>query len=94
MKQQCSKPGKLDKEALFQLLACELKAEPHQLPNTGVGEKLELALSSIFINLGNYGTRSSTLLTVDKNGQLEWNERSFNEKAEVVDDKSFQFVLN
>ena len=48
-------------EAFLHILHDTNKASVDALPNTGIGEEMELALSSIFIRLPNYGTRCSTI---------------------------------
>ncbi len=46
------------------LLRDRLQAGAHELPQTGIAPELEQALSSIFIELPQYGTRASTVVTV------------------------------
>jgi uncharacterized protein with NRDE domain len=50
----------------------------YQLPSTGVSTDWERALSPIFIKTEHYGTRSSTLLRVRKDGNFQMIERRFN----------------
>ncbi len=64
-------------EALFALLADRLIAPDPELPDTGIPLEWERLLSSIFIQSPEYGTRSSTVLTVDRAGRLTFVERSF-----------------
>jgi uncharacterized protein with NRDE domain len=64
-------------EALFAILSDPSRAPDEQLPDTGVGLDMERLLSSIFIKSERYGTRSSTLLLVDKDRQATFVERSF-----------------
>ncbi len=49
-------------DALFNLLRDTTPADDDALPETGVGLEKERALSSVFITLPDYGTRSSTAL--------------------------------
>lgn len=65
-------------EDLFAVLADTTRAPDDLLPNTGVGLELERLLSSIFIASERYGTRSSTVLLVDRNLQATFIERTFN----------------
>ncbi|MDH0304572.1 MULTISPECIES: NRDE family protein [unclassified Pseudomonas] len=63
-----------------QLLALLSDGEPAaeaELPETGVGLATEKLLSSVFIASQNYGTRASTVLIVDDQGQRRMIERSF-----------------
>ncbi len=48
-----------------------------ELPSTGVSLDWERALSPIFIKTAHYGTRSSTLLRVRKDGNFQMLERRF-----------------
>lgn len=69
--------SRVDREAIFDLLADEAVADDHELPSTGLEYKIEKALSAIFIKTPIYGTRCSTVVTFDErmNGELE--ERVF-----------------
>jgi uncharacterized protein with NRDE domain len=64
-------------DALFAFLADAETAPDHQLPVTGVGLATEKLLSSVFISSPNYGTRASTVLTVNADGSRRLIERSF-----------------
>ncbi len=66
-----------DKEQLFELLADDTKAPEEQLPVTGIPKDLEKAVSSIFIKTENYGSRCSTVLLIDKEGNIDFTERRF-----------------
>lgn len=68
--------------ALFELLADRTRAGDHELPDTGVDLQFERLLSSIYIQGAHYGTRCSSLITVDRNHYLE-----FSELTHVRDDK-------
>ncbi|MBU9723880.1 MULTISPECIES: NRDE family protein [Bacillaceae] len=74
-------PASLEDE-LFKLLTDEVIYSDDTLPNTGVGLSMERTLSSIFIKSQNYGTRSSTVILVDKNKICTFIERSFVPKRE------------
>jgi uncharacterized protein with NRDE domain len=79
----------LSREALFAILADRSKAPDEQLPDTGVGLELERLLSSIFITSERYGTRSSTILLVDRQRQAIFVERSF--EGDQARDTEIQF---
>ena len=57
-------------EKLTELLQRQETAPDNQLPDTGVGYSMEKMLSPIFITSRNYGTRCSTILTIDRNGHI------------------------
>ena len=63
-----------DKERLFAILADRTLARDEDLPETGIGYEREKLLSSIFIETPVYGTRSSSLVTVDENLQIKLEE--------------------
>lgn len=67
----------ISKEKLFELLKDETKAAEEHLPVTGIPKDLEKAVSSIFIKTENYGSRCSTVLLIDKEGNIDFTERSY-----------------
>ena len=83
----------INEEDLFDILRHENKAEDALLPDTGIGYEWEKALSSIFIQTEKYGTRTSTLLLVDKNNTLTWKERCFSDKGEAIETRAFSFSI-
>jgi uncharacterized protein with NRDE domain len=70
----------------LKLLADTHVASDHELPNTGVNRDWEKALSSAFIKTPSYGTRSSTLLRIRKDGHFEMVERRFDASGTVGHD--------
>jgi uncharacterized protein with NRDE domain len=70
----------------LKLLADNHVASDHELPNTGVNRDWEKALSSAFIKTPSYGTRSSTLLRIRKDGHFEMVERRFDASGTVGHD--------
>jgi len=69
-------------EPLWRALADERIAADAELPDTGVGIELERRLSPAFIRGPIYGTRASTLLAVDHQGQGWISERRFGPDGE------------
>ncbi len=78
-------------EALFQLLRDDALPSDDTLPSTGVGMEWERILSPIFIRSPSYGTRSSTLILVGKNGHALFLDRTFNSYPDQVDERRFEF---
>lgn len=66
-----------DLEAALAILRDAAPAAVSELPNTGVEQALELALSSPFIALPGYGTRASTVLLYDRDGSIRFVEQSY-----------------
>jgi uncharacterized protein with NRDE domain len=68
----------LSPERLFALLADRNRSPDDRLPDTGVGLAWERVLSPLFIESPVYGTRSSTVLLIDRRGEVTFTERVFN----------------
>ncbi|MGV8944521.1 NRDE family protein [Thermomonas sp.] len=69
--------GDDDLQPLWAALADERIAADDALPDTGVGLELERRLSAAFIRGETYGTRASTIVLVDRDGQGWIHERRF-----------------
>ena len=80
-------------EALFKLLADRTPAPDDRLPDTGVGLEWERLLSPLFIESQAYGTRSSTVLLIDRNGSVTFIERVFNGAADPWMTARFAFRI-
>lgn len=81
-------------ELLFELLKNVDVSDDHLLPSTGVSKELERALSSIFIKTPDYGTYCSTVLLVDKEGNCEFQERTYKpDKAPIMKHYSFKIFF-
>lgn len=85
--------NELDPERLMRILAETGIADDSELPDTGIGIELERKLSPAFINLDGYGTRSSTVLLIDRQNRVQFKERGFNENAEVTNNTEFEFLI-
>ena len=68
--------GKADKQAFFELLADRTLADDLDLPETGIGYEREKLLSAIFIETPIYGTRSSSVVLVDRDYRISLDERN------------------
>jgi uncharacterized protein with NRDE domain len=80
-------------EALLDLLADRARPPDDRLPNTGVGLEWERVLSSIFIESPVYGTRSSTVLIIDRKKRVTFVERVFNSDADPWMTSRFDFQI-
>lgn len=69
--------GTIVLEALFELLADRSVPTDAELPDTGVGLAMERMLSSVFITSSDYGTRCSTIVSIDNLDNVTLVERSF-----------------
>jgi uncharacterized protein with NRDE domain len=63
------------------------------LPDTGIGLEWERRLSTLFITSPIYGTRSSTLLLVDRRRHVTFIERAFNGGSDNWMTAKFQFNI-
>ncbi|MDY6879592.1 MAG: NRDE family protein [Desulfatiglans sp.] len=96
------------KEAMGRLLAREDQPHPDEifhflsdchvvdeesLPNTGVGLELEQKLSSVFITIPDYGTRSSTILLIDRDDHVTCLERTFHPNHGAAETVKHSFTI-
>jgi len=72
-----ARPGPVNTDQLFSVLYDQTPATDDELPDTGIEPEWEKALSSPFIVTPAYGTRASSVLTLDIKGQVKFTERSF-----------------
>jgi len=77
---------------LFAVLKDDVKADDVDLPQTGVSLELERILSPIFIKSPEYGTRSSTVITVNYDNHATFAERTYNCNPVWLDSK-FEFQI-
>lgn len=66
-----------DVEAAFQLMQNRTIANDEDLPQTNIPLFWERLLSSMYIQHDNYGTRCTTLILIDKIGNVLFEERSY-----------------
>ncbi|MGA2151702.1 MAG: NRDE family protein [Geobacteraceae bacterium] len=83
----------IEPDALFAILADRTIALDPLLPETGVGIELERLLSPLFISAPTYGTRSSTVILIDREGEVTFIERSFNGLPEKPKSSAWSFRL-
>lgn len=81
----------VDPNGLLHLLQDRTYAAEADLPDTGVGDEWERVLSPIFISTPAYGTRSSTVLTIDREGQVAFVEQTVPVPGEAPVKKRFNF---
>lgn len=85
--------GEVVPEKIFQVLRDSTQPKDSELPRTGVTMEWERVLSSIFITSPIYGTRSSTLITIDYEGNVNFVEQVFNTHPEPQEVKKFNFRI-
>jgi len=80
-------------ERLMELLGDRTVAPDCDLPETGMGQEWERILSPIFIRSPTYGTRSSTVVLIDRAGRLTFVERTHDPRPEGDREVRFSFVV-
>jgi uncharacterized protein with NRDE domain len=78
-------------EALLSLLADPGQFPDELLPDTGIGSDLERVLSPLFITGVDYGTRSTTVVLIDRDGNVTFHERNFDCKQRVCGNVILRF---
>jgi uncharacterized protein with NRDE domain len=81
-------------EPLFELLADRTQAEATALPVTGVAPEWERLLSSAFIVDSRYGTRCSTVLTIEHDGSARFVERGFDPHGRLTGETANEFSVH
>ncbi len=79
-------------ESIFSLLADSNCPPDSDLPDTGIGIEWERLLGSLFISSETYGTRCSTILTIDYNSRINVVERTFSKKGEILKQSEESFT--
>lgn len=69
--------GQTDTAILLAALASDRVADDAALPETGVGAEMERFLAPAFIRGETYGTRASTVLTIDRDSHAHFTEHRF-----------------
>ena len=85
---------RIQPEELFELLYDETRAQDQELPDTGIGLERERALSSMFIKTQGYGSRSSTVVLITKDGHVQFSERVYDVSTFQSHTANFEFDLS
>ena len=81
-------------DALWPVLADTTRASDEALPHTGIARERERLLSAPFIVSDAYGTRSSTIITLDRDGHARFVERSYDAGGSLVGEAAFEFRVD
>jgi len=81
-------------EDVLRLLSDRSKPHDRFLPDTGVGLDWERVLSSIFIGSPDYGTRSSTVMMIDRRNHIVFTERIFDRLVDARLTAKFEFKIH
>jgi len=85
--------SRIREKDLFDLLYDDQKAPVEHLPDTGVGKELEELLSPMFIKSPQYGSRCSTVLLADREGNVTFAERSYDVVTYEAVTRTFMFAV-
>ena len=85
--------GKVRPEEVLQLMRDESRPEDAYLPDTGVDLELERLLSSRFIRSEHYGTRATTVLLIDRRGNVDFLEQNYTRQGASGAVRRFRFQL-
>jgi uncharacterized protein with NRDE domain len=77
--------------SLFALLANDATHPDRLLPSTGISADWERLLSAAFVRGPGYGTRSSTVLAMDRRGRATFTEKTWNRGVDAVNEVRFAF---
>ena len=81
------------KDKLFDLLRDNEIYPDETLPETGLGKEVERMVSPIFTVTEKYGTRSSSVIFVDNDNNIEFTEKSYKIKNKEWKTHSFSFKI-
>ena len=87
-------PDSIREEAFFDILADRSRPPDKLLPRTGVSLEWERILASPFIVSPVYGTRSSTVILIGRDGKVAFVEKVFNSNPNPQEIRRFEFVLD
>jgi len=91
----CALASRVEPDSLLALMADRRAVRDSELPSTGVPLDWERALAPIQIRAHGYGTRSTTVVTVRRDGVVNFLERSFEPGAPAVHrDRHFEFTVD
>ncbi len=80
-------------ERLLAILADRTVPPDGELPDTGVGLEWERILSPVFIESPIYGTRSSTVILIDRENHVSFVERTYDRSLNVAPDVRVDFAV-
>ena len=84
---------KFSADDLFTILRDDRQSPDNELPATGLSLELERAVSPVFIRSERYGTRSSTVLLVNKKDEVLFIEKSLDVKTSEWNESKFEFKI-
>ena len=84
----------VEPQFLFEMLGDTESAQDNELPNTGISKAREKMLSPVFIEGTEYGTRASTVLLIDRDNHVTFEEKSFIQGKQVGAEIGYSFSIS
>ena len=84
----------IDPSSVLELLRDDRPARDEDLPGTGMSLEWERLLSSAFIRGSDYGTRCSTIIRIDQQGKVYFDEWTWDASGSESGRASFQFQIS
>jgi uncharacterized protein with NRDE domain len=82
-------------EQLFAILADQEQPDDRDLPHTGVSLEMERKLAPAFVTMSGYGTKTSTVILIDRSQQVRFWERTFTaEKPDAWKEVYYEFAIH
>jgi len=97
LRAQLTGKEEIETAKIWKFLADRTPALDTELPDTGVGLQWERILSPVFITSQDYGTRSSTIVLIEKSGRVNIMERTFLNSGNEIkqgETRQFSFKIN
>jgi len=79
---------------LFGILSDTSSPPDELLPDTGLALEIERAVSPVYVSTPFYGTRSSTVIFIDKDNQVSFIEKSLNSVSKEWTTSSYNFKIS
>lgn len=86
--------GDLSAELILEMMTDREQVLDSELPDTGVGLEVERRLSSRFVRLGDYGTRSTTVVLFGSDGHVTMVERTWPRDGALPETRRFRFLFD
>ncbi|MCG9965758.1 MAG: NRDE family protein [Shewanella sp.] len=85
--------AQLEVESLIKLMQDDSQPQDNELPDTGVGLEWERRLAAIYIRHPDYGTRSTSILLQNAQGEIQFTEVRYDGKGRRLGQQDFHFTL-
>ena len=85
--------GNFSHDDLIEMMGDSKTADPKELPDTGIPKDMEEAVSAMCIRTEKYGTCSTTAITITKDGQVSFTEKSYPVGKRIEGIERFSFKL-